>query len=113
MRRSNGNVGRRSWLLIGALAVVLGCGDSANTQYVPIGSRCGSNSDCGTKPYNCVTAGHPGGYCQKDCSTDGDCPTDAICISGECRRKCGSTSDCRSSEGYQCIQAALSYCDVP
>jgi hypothetical protein len=92
---------------------VLGCEDSPNTIHTPIGSRCSSNDACGTKPYNCLTMGHPGGYCQKDCATDGDCPTDSLCIALECRRKCSSAADCRASEGYGCIPTAVSpVCDV-
>jgi hypothetical protein len=95
-------------LVLGAL----GCSDGANTQYNPIGSRCSSNGDCGTKPYNCNTS-HPGGYCQKDCATDGDCPTDSLCIALECRRKCSTSADCRSSEGYTCVSTAVSpVCDI-
>jgi hypothetical protein len=88
-----------------AIAVLLSvaCSDPPNTQRVPVGSRCGSNDDCGTSPFTCVFVGHPGGYCQKPCTTDGDCPADAACAAGECRRKCTATAQCRATEGYTCL----------
>jgi len=57
--------------------------------------------------------GYPNGYCQKDCATDGDCPSDAICVSSQCRRKCQMTSQCRVAEGYLCRPGGTgSVCDV-
>src|SRR4051812_42268099 len=106
----------RGWgafALAALLTACLGCSAGPNTQNNPIGSRCTSNDSCGTKPYNCLTMGHPGGYCQKDCSTDGDCPSDSVCVSFECRRKCSTAADCRASEGYACvITPVTSVCDV-
>ena len=102
---------RMALLLFGTIA---SCAGDPNTQYLPIGSRCGSNGDCGTTPYTCVTAGYRGGYCQKDCTTDGDCPTDSVCALRECRRKCKASSDCRAAEGYACrdVQATFTVCEV-
>jgi hypothetical protein len=93
--------------------LVAACDDGPNVQYLPIGSRCSSDSDCGTKPYNCVrpSAGYPGGYCQKDCSTPGDCPLDSLCVAGECRRDCDSLTKCRTAEGYVCTGGG--FCDIP
>jgi hypothetical protein len=99
-------------LLLAALAAV-SCGDGANVQRLPIGSRCGSSDDCGTQPYNCATSGHPGGYCQKDCATNGDCPSDSVCLSRECRRKCRTSAHCRVADGYICVSSDISVCDVP
>jgi hypothetical protein len=84
--------------------VAAGCGDAANTQYLPIGSRCSSNGQCGSSPYDCAVAGYPFGYCEKSCTTDGDCPADALCspLVHACRRGCMTASTCRTAEGYGC-----------
>jgi len=88
-------------LLLCALFLVA-CGAGPNTAYLPVGSRCTTSADCGTTPYDCDTS-VPGGYCERACSLDADCPMDAICGSaGHCRRKCDLNSECRESEGYIC-----------
>jgi hypothetical protein len=92
--------------LVAVLASIIGCSDPANTQYVPIGSRCTSGGQCGTMPFDCNTAGYPGGYCTKSCTTDGDCPLDAACIDHACRRRCVHEADCRQNEGYSCAQSS-------
>jgi hypothetical protein len=95
------------------------CGDAANTQYIPIGTRCGSNGDCGTSPYRCALPPmFPSGYCEKDCASGMDCPTDSVCINGECRRSCVSDTDpdkgCRVNEGYVCkSEQNVLVCDLP
>jgi hypothetical protein len=97
------------------LIVLAGCSSTANTQYLPIGSRCSHDSTCGTEPYVCRTNGYPGGYCEKPCTTDGDCPADSWCVPQlGCRRSCeNNSSACRTAEGYTCVvQPNRSYCDV-
>jgi hypothetical protein len=95
---------RRAGLVL-AFAL-FGCTDAANTQYLPIGSHCTESSACGTPSYACATAGYAGGYCVKDCVTDGDCPKDAVCFAGKCHRRCGADTQCRASEGYHCVPPA-------
>ncbi len=111
---------------VGAILVFLvaGCGSGSNTQKEPIGSRCNSNGNCGTSPFQCETAanGYPGGYCDKPCTTDGDCPLDSLCLpkpAAVCRRRCTDSAECRTDtadgKGYACITtegATGSYCDV-
>ena len=109
---------------VGAILVFLvaGCGSGSNQQKEPIGSRCKKNSDCGTSPFQCETTGYPGGYCDKICTTDGDCPLDSLCLpkpSSVCRRRCESSTECRTDVadgiGYACITsegATGSFCDV-
>ncbi len=96
-----------------ALAAAISCSPGSNTQFEPIGSRCTSDGTCGTSPFVCATA-LPGGYCEKRCGTDGDCPSDAVCFESTCRRRCASDSECRESEGYQCRAegATSSFCDI-
>jgi hypothetical protein len=107
-------------LLLGPLA---GCDDPPNTQRLPIGQRCTDDPSCGTSPYACQTMGYPGGYCDKACATDGDCPLDSVCatIVARCRRKCGDANGapdptkCRQTEGYTCraTGAIAPFCDLP
>jgi hypothetical protein len=100
------------WLLW--LGLVGGCSDGPGTQYRPIGSDCSSSDQCGTRPFSCVTAGYPHGYCQKDCATDGDCPSDSVCVAPQCRRKCHTSTDCRTAEGYVCrADGPSQVCDLP
>jgi len=102
--------------LLAALALlVAACGAPSNTAFLPIGSRCDRNDQCGTSPFACALSGYPGGYCEKGCATDGDCPTDALCIpSKQCRRRCKADSDCRTGEGYACLDrlATATVCDI-
>ncbi|HXU69348.1 MAG TPA: hypothetical protein VN947_08460 [Polyangia bacterium] len=85
--------------------VAAACSNATNTQYLPIGSRCSQDSQCGTMPYDCNIAGHPFGYCEKTCALDSECPTDSLCAPapvGKCRRICTDDAGCRVSEGYSC-----------
>ncbi|MGZ3408097.1 MAG: hypothetical protein ACXVAN_16720, partial [Polyangia bacterium] len=50
------------WAALALALVAAGCSDASNTQYLPIGSRCSSSSQCGTSPYSCAIAGYPYGY---------------------------------------------------
>ena len=107
-------------LVFGLFAVGLfgasgGCDDGPNTQRLPIGQRCAEDSVCGTSPYACETTGYPGGYCDKTCATDADCPSDSVCYVTKCRRKCTGATECRQAEGYTCrtTGATAPYCDVP
>ena len=89
-------------LLLVAAVVFAGCSDAADTQYLPVGSRCSSMSQCGTSPFDCQLTGFPGGYCTRPCTTDGDCPLDSLCSAHQCGRRCTSDGDCRQDEGYGC-----------
>jgi hypothetical protein len=105
-----------NWAVLAIALVAAGCGDPDNTQYLPIGSRCSRASQCGTSPYAC-DASLPNGYCDKGCTTDGDCPADALCNPTVhlCRRRCKVPDDCRVSEGYKCVAlvGGETVCDVP
>jgi hypothetical protein len=107
--------------------LVAGCG-SGSAQKEPIGSRCKSNGNCGSAPFQCETGpSYPGGYCDKPCTTDGDCPLDSVCAPlspSVCRRRCNdndATELCRTDSGdgygYACVTtegATADYCgNVP
>ncbi len=95
-----------------ALAPFAACDSAPNMAYLPVGSRCERDSDCGSTPFTCDTS-YPGGYCQRPCATRADCPSDADCAQLKCRRSCASTADCRAAEGYVCKDsgAATLVCD--
>lgn len=108
-------------LLCSALFLAASCGGP--NQKLPIGSPCQTSAQCGDGPFFCAKS-HPGGYCKRDCKTDSDCPSDAICAFsgaiGECHKKCNGDNDCRTSEGYSCHKASAgpddkashAFCDV-
>src|SRR5437879_5594908 len=89
------------------LAALAACESQSNTQYVPVGTRCGHDTDCGTSPYSCNIM-LPAGYCTKTCgASDADCPMDSKCMltaaGNQCRRTCSVQSDCRTTpDGYSC-----------
>jgi hypothetical protein len=92
-----------------------------SAQKLAVGSACVKDSDCGSTPFYCMVE-HPGGYCLRDCTTDADCPSEAICqndgVKGECHKKCDAAPDCRAE--YMCSPAASAadnkashaFCDV-
>jgi hypothetical protein len=82
-------------------ATATGCDAPSNSAFLPVGSRCSNAAQCGTRPYTCNTL-LPGGYCERDCATDGDCPMDSVCSALRCRRRCQLVSECRVNEGYTC-----------
>ena len=83
-------------------ALLVACTQADNLQYLPIGTRCTQSEQCGTNPYFCHESGYPGGYCEKPCTADGDCPSDSVCAVSVCRRKCTNVAQCRADEGYTC-----------
>jgi len=96
----------RALALVGLLVVVGACDSPSNTQFIPVGSRCSRDGDCGTSPFACNTM-LPAGYCTKPCTTDADCPTDSKCMitqfGNQCRRSCGAADECRvTPDGYSC-----------
>jgi hypothetical protein len=97
------------------LAALTSCDSGANQQFLPIGQRCDSAGDCGTPPFGCALTNYPGGYCEKDCTVDMDCPADSVCAGTKCRRSCVDSTKCRFTEGYACVTRTASspYCDIP
>lgn len=77
-----------------------------DTDYV--GRSCTSNDDCG--PLSCLfqDAGWPGGYCSAACLNDISCMGRSLCIEHDskqlCLKTCASDDDCRTSEGYTCVE---------
>jgi serine protease len=69
-----------------------------------VGDPCDVHGRCATLA--CALDGFPGGYCTKDCTDDGTCPTGSFCAgdtdAAACFAICGPTKPCRSAEGYTC-----------
>ena len=62
-----------------------------------VGAACADDADCATD-LGCDHA-FDGGYCgSRDCSSDGDCPDNSLCVangaSSYCARTCASDGDC-------------------
>lgn len=123
-----------------AAAVAMSCDDYSNaweacpTCPVLDGSPCASDNDCQKyEPNFRCDLSRPGGYCTAPCQTADDCSPGGpeICASSSppsfdpsapttqqwCILGCTSDTQCRTGDGYRCIDisAALGFglCDVP
>lgn len=81
-----------------------------------VGEACEAATDCGGVPSpapNCMTdimgyVEFPGGYCSADCTSDDECGEtgEGTCINAYimtlCLKNCTESSECRTSEGYDC-----------
>ena len=63
------------------IACLFGCGGhSAGTTDPILGDPCTTDTQCA---HRCATGPqYPGGFCTESCTTDADCPPDAVCIKG-------------------------------
>lgn len=74
-----------------------GCGGNLRC-----GSCAGTNNDCRNN------------VCERDCSSNDECPSGAVCISGSCSDKCHDSSDCPSGQtcnSGSCIPNAPATCN--
>ncbi len=84
-----------------------------------VGEACEDNTDCGGVPSpapSCLKdimgyVSFPGGYCTADgCTSDDECGEtgEGTCINAYimslCLKNCTESSDCRTSEGYECAE---------
>ena len=101
------------------------------TPCSPVGGACAAPADCcnpGGLTTNCLTdvatiLVFPAGYCTAMCVEPGTCGTDSECVDflsliQYCMKKCSSSSDCRTDEGYICdlipyISDPNTYCIPP
>jgi hypothetical protein len=100
-----------------ACALLCGCTPS-------VGDRCTLSTDCSIQGSRICDTSQPNGYCTVLSCTANSCPDNAACVEfgaslpgcpysdysapsrtgrAMCMKKCGSSSDCRQSEGYACI----------
>lgn len=96
----------RKVLLVGALALVaLGCSNAVGNDGDQVGGPCLVNSQCYIDSV-CLDA-WPGGYCAQACDSTEDCPDGSVCTdqgTGYCLVECASDAECRSEEGYACLE---------
>jgi len=78
-----------------------------------IGDSCGTSVDCSVNGDRICDNAQPNGYCTiQSCEAD-TCPDDAVCVrfrpepsrlaQSWCMKVCEKTSDCRSEDGYSCV----------
>lgn len=96
----------RASILVGVLLVACGDGDVSRT----LGARCERVDDCADRclgPSN----DYPDGFCSIDCSSNGDCPSDAACADlegGVCLFTCRDARDCSFlGPSWTCAEANL------
>jgi curli biogenesis system outer membrane secretion channel CsgG len=93
-----------------ALACILVCLAACSPR---IGDSCSSSVNCSINGDRLCDTTQPNGACVVfDCQAD-QCPDDAVCARFNpaeprlsvlaCMRRCSSDSDCRSGDGYRCI----------
>jgi hypothetical protein len=79
-----------------ALASGLALGCSSDRVDATLGARCTQAGDCSDR---CLPAGadFPGGMCSRDCMSDDECPSEAVCATvatGVCLYSCRDDADC-------------------
>ena len=92
-------------LLAACLVVLAGCGGHANGDIDSlIGDACLRDTDCDSRCY-IDSRSFPGGFCSNACTTDADCPPDALCMEksgGMCLYACPAFDCSRLGPGWAC-----------
>jgi hypothetical protein len=104
------------WFVL-ALVVAFGCQPN-------IGDDCTNHAQCAYTGDRICEPNFPGGYCTKFNCEPGNCPDEAVCVAYGtapserpecadptdrrllrtfCMKSCSERSDCRTSEGYDCV----------
>jgi serine protease len=68
-----------------------------------IGAGCTKDTDCANRCY--TGPGFPGGFCSESCTSDADCPGDAVCATengGVCLFACPPFDCGRLGGGWHC-----------
>lgn len=97
----------RTVALMGALLALGACGSEVGTDGVVVGGSCVVNNECHVDSRCLTGADFPDGYCAKSCASDADCPAGSRCadvLGGVCLQECASTDECRSDDGYECVE---------
>lgn len=93
---------------IAILVVLVACGGNDISR--TLGARCDRADDCAER---CLgpSGDYPDGFCTVDCSDNGDCPSDSVCVEregGVCLFECSVRADCRFlGESWDCKEEAL------
>jgi hypothetical protein len=87
------------------LALATACGDDSDD--LGVAAECSATSDCNQDvdpPLVCLTQ-FKGGYCGlSNCTSNADCPDDAICVTHDdaqnyCFKTCTDKSECNANRG--------------
>lgn len=92
-----------------ALVALGACGSGVGNDGAIVGGACAVNNECDIDSRCLTGAGFPGGYCARTCTSDEDCPEGSACADeegGVCMVACGGSGECRSDEGYECVERA-------
>jgi hypothetical protein len=97
----------RMVVVLGALVVLGACGSGVGNEGVIVGGDCVVSRECDVDS-RCLTGeDFPGGYCARSCDSDDQCPEGSACVDeagGVCMVSCASSGECRSEEGYDCVE---------
>jgi hypothetical protein len=77
-----------------------------------IGKTCAVKEDCASTLTCVISSSFIGGYCSNSCSDDSFCPDGSWCapkaLAGTsqsmCAKSCTIDADCRTAEGYSCVE---------
>jgi len=97
----------RMVVVLGALVVLGACGSGVGNDGVIVGGDCTVSRECDVDS-RCLTGeDFPGGYCARSCDSTDQCPEGSACVAeagGVCMVSCASSAECRSEEGYDCVE---------
>jgi hypothetical protein len=95
-RRAIYNDAPMRWLVLVLLLLAMGACKSSTGVSRDLGAACLQTSDCTSR---CLPDPQfPNGFCTRDCTSDGDCPSEASCAATSdgmvCLFACGDDADC-------------------
>jgi hypothetical protein len=93
-------------MVIGVIALV-GCSSGVGNDGDVVGGPCPVNHSCAPGSLCLTGEVRPGGYCSVSCSDDEGCVGGTECVQqlgNYCLVSCTSDADCRSDEGYECLE---------
>ena len=94
--------------LVLAFALAACAGHSSGSVDETIGAGCVQNSDCADQCY--LGNDFPGGFCSRPCTSNADCPADAVCAQsggGTCMFACPQFDCAKLGVGWHCSDKDL------
>ncbi|HJL18689.1 MAG TPA: hypothetical protein RMH99_23710 [Sandaracinaceae bacterium LLY-WYZ-13_1] len=85
----------------------LGCANEVGNDGDRVGGACVVSGECYIDSRCLTTTEWPGGYCAQSCDSDEGCPDGSVCTEEEggiCVVSCAGDTECRSEEGYTCME---------
>jgi hypothetical protein len=102
--------------------LVVACGGALAACSPGIGDACDTALRCSQSATRLCDLTQPNGYCTLADCQEGTCPSDAVCVTfwpktnraadvdrlstNYCMAKCDDRSDCRKSDGYDCLSTS-------